>query len=107
MAKINLNIPLLDLNGNAVLEDNLKDTAFLNKRVAEVFYYGQTRSPLKYNNWALKLYNGEEIEVNEHEMEEIKQVIEASSMIGNFVKVAAINALDTVIPDKGTPPVKI
>jgi len=67
--KINLNKPITDLDGNAIPDSNL------GKLVAQMLSTTNKGDALKYMAWAIKLHNGEELELDPTDFETLKSFI--------------------------------
>lgn len=73
MIKIDLNVPLLDLEGK---HSSDVEALTINKLAANAMASGQEVDALKFFNWAQKLYNGSVIEVDESDFGTIKRFFE-------------------------------
>lgn len=71
--KLNLNKPLLDLDGNAVVQGG--EEVILGKFLAAALAAGKADEPIKFMDWAFKLHKEGEIEIDNADMDKMKSFV--------------------------------
>ena len=88
MIKINLSNAVLDLSGVSIPDMTL------GKLVGNQLAASNKGDALKYYDWALSLYKGEDILVDKSDFKRIKEFVENSEQLTNLVKAQTIKVLD-------------
>lgn len=97
--KLDLNWKLKELNGKEMQSDS-EETIHAGKTLANLFTRtGSERvsNPVKYFDWALKLYNKQSIEVDESDLDEIKKFIKDHSTLFVIAKAQILKKLNEVV----------
>jgi hypothetical protein len=80
MAKINLNIPAIGLDGKEAEGTNIGQT------LAAVLAMSNAGDPLKYMHWAKKLYAGEELELDPSDLNTLQDFVLNCQQLTNLFK---------------------
>lgn len=99
MLAINLNVALKDLNEQPVLDADGKPL-FMGKALADVLMASTSGPSVKYYDWALQLWNGKEINVDESDAKALRALIEQSERITNLAKAQMLKIIDVAIASR-------
>lgn len=97
--KVNFNIPLKGLDGEKIQKQDrngvdLPEFHNVGKSVAEVLATETTGDPLKYAEWARKMYNGQEIDLDTSDQKTLTEYITKSPKMTALLKDQALALLD-------------
>ncbi len=94
--KIDLNQPLMDFSDDADAVDGMKPVAkdTLAKTLAQMLKTAQEGDCLKHLNWALDLWNGKTIEVDDSDFSYIKDFVQKNKMAWALARGQIIKVLD-------------
>lgn len=90
--KLSFEKPLLGIDGKEILDNN--DPLSMSKIVANLFANSQTQEPAKYVDWAIKIWNGQEIEVDRSDLEKIKTFITTHQGLSNLARVRILEVIE-------------
>ena len=93
---MNFNKAITDLNGKPIkerLEDGTEVELTMGKALAPMLAGARKGDALKMFNWALKLHNGEEVELDESDKETLRAFIKADESITNLFEAQLLLAL--------------
>lgn len=82
--KINMNMPILGLDGKELPESNI------GKLVAQILAGSSKGDALKYFHWAQKLYSGEALDLDPSDAELLKNFIKDSEQLTILAKAQAL-----------------
>lgn len=85
--KLNLDLPVTNLAGEAIEGSNL------GKIFADVLARSSKGDSIKLMDWALKLFNGQEIEINSEDSLLFKNLVEQNEEITILVKAQILKLL--------------
>ena len=85
---INLNQSLVDMEGTPIPD------AEMNKILANALQNSRTGDALKLWNWAVKLYNNEELDLDPSDFSTIRAFVEAEQTFPVLTKAQILTALD-------------
>ena len=88
MKKIDLNIPMTDLSGAEVKE------AKLGQILGNQLVGGSKGDALKFYDWAVKLYKGDSISVDDSDFNKIKDFVNESEMLTIIAKAQILKQLE-------------
>lgn len=89
--KINLNLPVLDLNGKPVILG--KKEINLGQTIAEALVSTSKGPAVKCLDWAIKLQNKEVLDLDTEDQDTFRGLIESSEVITNLAKGQALKVL--------------
>lgn len=85
--KVNLNFEVKDLSGKSIEGTNV------GKILAEVMVRSSKGDSIKIMDWALKLYNKQEIEISDGDFDTFKSLVENNEEITVLVKAPILKEL--------------
>ncbi|URM37130.1 hypothetical protein [Flavobacterium anhuiense] len=87
MAKLNLNAPVLDLDGKEIENTNI------GKTLASALAGSSSGDPLKYMHWATKLHKGEPLELDPSDLSLLKDFVTANQGFTNLLKARILESI--------------
>ena len=90
--KLDLNKPILDLEGNPIKNGN--EVLTIGKQIASALVGSNKGEALKFYDWAVKLYKGEALEVDKSDLKKITEFVETNEQFTNLLKAQALELLD-------------
>lgn len=91
--KINLNFDLTDLDGKPLVPRTPDDVVNCGKVVANALVQTAKGDPLKHHEWAVKLWKGEELDLDKSDTHYLKKFVEDHQGLTHTVKAPVIEKL--------------
>ena len=97
--KINFNVDLVDLEGNKVQATDERGTALphnenLGKLLGQVLATETQGDPIKYFEWAQKMHNGKEIDLDTSDQKTLQDFIKTTPKLTAIVKAQLLALFD-------------
>lgn len=99
MIAINLNVPLKNLDNQPIKDADGKEL-IMGKALSDVLMASSSGPAVKYYDWAMQLWNGKEINVDETDAKLIRQLIDTSDRITNLGKAQMLKIIDVAIASR-------
>lgn len=94
MKKINLNFPILNLDGTPIKDESGQDL-IAGKLLGNVLVGASSGDALKYYDWAVSMHGGKEILVDASDFKKILDFVEDSKVFTNLSKAQIIKCLNS------------
>jgi hypothetical protein len=93
--QVNLNKPLIGLDGVEAKDPVRSEAITLGKLLAGQLANHNQGDPLKLSSWAMKLYNGKPIMIpDKSDLDTLKTFIKTSQQLTNLMKAQMLEAID-------------
>lgn len=99
MLEINLNVPLKNLDNQPVIDAQGK-VIILGQALAHVLTNGSKGNAIKHYDWAMTMWKGETLKVDESDAKMLRTLIEESEIMTILAKAQIIKIIDVAIASR-------
>jgi hypothetical protein len=94
MIKVNLNAPILNLDGEMIKQEGSAEVATAAKMAAQVLAVQTKGDALKLSEWARAFHKGECVDMDNSDFKTLRTLFKDSEQMHVLTKAAILNALD-------------
>ncbi len=95
--KVNFNVPILNLDGNALMDG--PEPANLGRVLGNTLVAVTQGDVLKFYGWAMKMNNKEDVDLDKSDQKILRDFVESSTTLTILTKAQILNLLDKKEPE--------